>query len=199
MARWEALLPGTVALGRELVNRYGRPTRAYHNLNHLAAVLSNLDLLADEADDMVAVELAAWFHDAVYDVRAEDNEGESAALAAAVLPTYDVPADLVDEVCRLVRLTARHDPEEWDANGRVLCDADLAILASPEPAYDDYVDAVRAEYHHVTDREFRAGRAAVLRQLDALPTLFRTAYGQKHWEQPARANLARELAELEGH
>lgn len=197
MLRWESLLPGTVALGRELVNRYGRPTRSYHNLHHLADVLTNLDLLADEADDLFTVELAAWFHDAVYDVRADDNEEQSAALAAAVLPTYDVASDLVDEVVRLVRLTATHDPEEWDANGKVLCDADLAVLAGSEHDYDSYVDAVRAEYHHVSDRDFQVGRAAVLRQLDALPTLFRTSHGQKYWEQAARANLTRELATLE--
>ena len=53
-------------------------------------MLAHLDMLADEADDIDAVRLAAWFHDAVYEPGA-DNEEASAALAAAVLSEGGVP------------------------------------------------------------------------------------------------------------
>ena len=83
-----------------------------------------------------------------------------------------------------------------DGEGEVLSDADLAILAASEARYEEYAAAVRVEYSHVLDDDFRAGRAAVLRDLAAKPHLFHTAYARAHWEQPARANLARELARL---
>nr|MBA3233229.1 hypothetical protein [Propionibacteriales bacterium] len=76
------------------------------------------------------------------------------------------------------------------------CDCDLAVLASDEPRYAAYVDRVREEYGHVDDDTFRAGRAAVLRRLLALPTLFNTVEGKRRWLDLARANLRRELAAL---
>ncbi len=196
MLRWEHSFPGRSALGQELVQRYSAVVRVYHNINHLNDVLSSVDLMSAEADDTRAVELAAWFHDAVYDVRRDDNEERSAQLAETTLPAYDFDDDVIAEVARLVRLTQTHDPEPTDANGRVLCDADLAILASDENRYAAYVQSVRTEYRHVDDSSFATGRADVLRQLLALPSLFRTTYGRAHWEADARANLTSELEEL---
>ena len=54
---------------------------------------------------------------------------------------------------------------------------------------------MRREYAHVPDAAFRAGRAAVLRDLLAKPHLFHTAYAREHWEAAARANVERELAD----
>lgn len=193
MQRWERDFPGRSALGQELVRRYGSVSRSYHDARHLLEVLDAVDAMVDEASDITAVRLAAWFHDAVYDVRASDNEERSARLAESVLPAYDVEDKAVAEVARLVRLTRTHDPEPGDANGEVLCDADLAILASEPARYATYVDGVRAEYRHVDDRSFAEGRSAVLRDLLALPSLFRTVHGQATWEGRARANVLREL------
>ena len=196
MQRWERDFPGRSALGQELVRRYGSVSRSYHDARHLLEVLDAVDAMVDEASDITAVRLAAWFHDAVYDVRASDNEERSARLAESVLPAYDVEDKAVAEVARLVRLTRTHDPEPGDANGEVLCDADLAILASDPARYATYIDGVRAEYRHVDDRSFAEGRSAVLRDLLALPTLFRTVHGQAAWEARARANVLRELDHL---
>jgi len=99
-------------------------------------------------------------------------------------------------VARLVRLTATHDPAVDDRAGMVLCDADLAILAAPAERYAEYTAGVRREYAHVPDEDFRRGRAKVLRTLLDRPALFRTAFGQRHWEDPARTNVAAELAVL---
>jgi predicted metal-dependent HD superfamily phosphohydrolase len=205
-ARWRRLLPQSPAAGTDVIGRYADPARSYHNLDHLEAVLDGVALLCDRyvsgqpAGDQPAqphlVELAAWFHDAVYDVRRDDNEEKSAELAEHLLAEADTtPADIA-EVARLVRLTATHDPAAEDVNGAVLCDADLAVLSGDERSYDAYARAVRAEYGHVGDEDFRRGRAAVLRQLLALPALFRTPTGRTRWETPARRNLRAELARL---
>src|SRR6266536_2567442 len=171
MMAWRRLVPGADELGARLLERWSEPHRHYHTPDHLAAVLAVVDEYADLAGDADAVRLAAWWHDAVYDPRAEDNEERSAALAEAALPAVGVPAARV-------------------------ADADLAILAAPAAAYDRYAAAVRREYAHVPDGAFRAGRAAVLERLAALPELFRTVPPRRRWEAAARENLARELRAL---
>ena len=95
-----------------------------------------------------------------------------------------------------MRLTETHRPEADDAAGCALSDADLAILAAPPARYAAYVAAVRAEYAHLDDTTFRAGRRAVLAGLAAKPELFHTPVARARWEEAARANLTRELAEL---
>jgi predicted metal-dependent HD superfamily phosphohydrolase len=179
-----------------LLRAYGDPRRGYHDQRHLAEVLGHVATLAAEATDVDAVVLAAWFHDAVYDGTRDDEE-RSAVLAEHELAAAGVPAATVEEVARLVRMTADHRPAEQDRNGQVLSDADLAVLAAAPDRYADYVAGVRAEHPLVSDSEFRAGRAAVLRNLLAKPTLFHTATARSRWETSARANVARELDDLE--
>ncbi len=182
----------------ELLAAYAEPTRGYHDTRHLAEVLDRLDELAAAGTsyDVTSVRLAAWFHDAVYDGE-RDAEERSAAWAEDALDGL-VAADTVAEVARLVRLTETHEPDDADGNGCALSDADLAILAAPTERYAEYVAAVRAEFAHLTDDLFTAGRLAVLRSLEAKPHLFHTAYARERWEAPARANLERELAGLAG-
>jgi predicted metal-dependent HD superfamily phosphohydrolase len=178
------------ATGTSLLGRWSEPHRHYHTTEHLADMLSIVDAHEDAAADPRAVRLAAWFHDAVYDPRETDNEELSARLAEETLPRLGVDPT---EVARLVRLTSRHNPAPDDRNGALLVDADLAVLARPPAEYRLYVRAVRAEYAHVPDDAFNAGRAAVLRGLLDLPALFRVPALAARWEQPARRNLAAEL------
>ncbi|MFE0579306.1 hypothetical protein [Streptomyces sp. NPDC058874] len=179
-----------------LLSAWAEPQRRYHTTAHLAAVLAHIDILAPHAADLAAVRLAAWFHDAVYRPDRSENEERSAALAERALPELGIDAARTAEVARLVRLTVTHDPAPGDTDGEVLCDADLAVLAGSPQAYAAYAAAVRHEYGFVPDDAFRTGRADVLRQLLDLPRLFRTPHGAAHWEAPARANLAAELAAL---
>ncbi len=182
--------------GEQLLARWRAPERHYHDAEHLAEVLDGVDVLEALAADAPAVRLAAFFHDAVYEGRPGDDERRSADLAVEVLTGLGVPSGRVAAVGRLVLLTATHDPADGDADGAVLSDADLAILASPPERYRRYVAAVREEYASVPDEMFRTGRAAVLRALAAAPRLYRTAPARERWEAAARANLARELATL---
>ncbi|WP_299956035.1 metal-dependent phosphohydrolase [uncultured Modestobacter sp.] len=178
-----------------LVGAWSEPHRSYHDLAHLAAVLGIVDQLAGHATDLTAVRLAAWYHDVAYDPERDDNEEVSAARARIGLLGLVSP-DTVAEVERLVLLTAGHDPADDDPNGAVLCDADLAVLAGPPAAYAGYASAVRAEYGHLSDADFTAGRIAVLEQLLALPALFRVPAAAEQWTEPARANLTAELTLL---
>jgi predicted metal-dependent HD superfamily phosphohydrolase len=176
-----------------VVAAWTEPHRRYHDLAHLAAVLGLVGELAGAATDPDAVRLAAWYHDVVCDPQRTDNEQVSAERARAGLRGL-VDDERLAEVERLVLLTAGHDPEPADANGAVLCDADLAVLASPPDAYAAYASAVRAEYAHLSDEVFAAGRAAVLEQLLALPALYRLPAVAVQWTGRARANLTAELS-----
>lgn len=201
MAGWRTLItrcaavPDTERVGRELLTSWAGPGRGYHNVEHLQDVLTHVDELAAHAGDLVAVRLAAWYHDAVYDGDAADEEN-SALRAEAELGGLGLDAVLVAEVARLVRMTATHDPAPGDRNGETLSDADLAILAAPAERYARYAAAIRAEYAHVPDDAFRAGRGKLLRALLDKPALFRTPQAQALWEKAARRNAEREISEL---
>jgi predicted metal-dependent HD superfamily phosphohydrolase len=178
-----------------VVAAWSEPHRRYHDLAHLAAVLGLVDALSPAADDADAVRLAAWYHDVVYDPSSSENEERSAGRARAGLRGL-VDDERLAEVERLVLVTVDHDPAPDDANGAVLCDADLAVLAAPPDAYAGYASAIRAEYGHLSDADFTAGRIAVLERLLALPALYRLPENAERWTATARANLGAELALL---
>jgi predicted metal-dependent HD superfamily phosphohydrolase len=142
-----------------------------------------------------AVACAVWWHDAVYDPPASDNEERSADLARWQLTELGARSDLVEETVRLVGLTAGHDPAEEDAAGTLLSDADLAILAAGPERYRRYVVGVREEYGHVDDEAWRSGRASVLRGLLS-GGIYRSPTART-WEPRARDNVLAELATLE--
>jgi predicted metal-dependent HD superfamily phosphohydrolase len=203
--RWCQALPADCgsaaaqAAGAELVARWSEPARRYHTVDHLTFMLTVLDEAAAFADDIHAVRLATWFHDAVYDPHVAAptaNERASADLAAAMLPPLAVPSAQVDEVVRLVLLTADHRVEPDDRNGALLADADLAILAVDDEHYTAYAVAVRAEYAFVPDDAFAAGRSAVLAKLLALDPLYYLAPHREAWQARARANVTAELTTL---
>ncbi|PGH41348.1 metal-dependent phosphohydrolase [Micromonospora sp. WMMA1996] len=189
---------GVDRAGARLLAGWREPHRRYHTVDHLRAVLDVVDAYADSARRPDLVRLAAWCHDVVHDPRAggDTNERASAELGDTLLTAAGLPAAAVTEVRRLVLLTAGHAVGPDDPDGALLCDADLAVLAAPPDGYDRYAAAIRREYAHVPEPDFRAGRAAVLRHLLGLPALYRLPEPHARWEDAARANLSRELARL---
>jgi predicted metal-dependent HD superfamily phosphohydrolase len=196
----------TEAIGRDarcmaafddVVGRHREPHRRYHGVRHVVWVVRHVhELVVDVAvHDAPAVAAAAFFHDAVYDPPANDNEFESAALAERVLAELGWDARRCRAVGDLVRATAGHEPD-GDPDRSVLIDADLAVLGSEPAAYQAYATGVRVEYAHLDDDAWRQGRAEVLRRLLARQPLFATEPGRRRWEARARANLAAELAAL---
>lgn len=187
-----------VAAFVDLARRHQEPGRHYHTLRHVAEMIAALRLLI-AADPDVAGEsvppclLAAYFHDAVYDPSAADNERRSAVLAADVLAGLGCRPGVVTAVGRLVLATATHTSSSEDE--ALVNDADLRILGRSGPLYDHYARRVRLEYAWVGDQAWRTGRAAVLRALLAGP-LYATGWATRTWEPTARANLRRELAAL---
>jgi predicted metal-dependent HD superfamily phosphohydrolase len=176
----------------ELVAGYTAPGRHYHNLSHIEdclAALARMDIFS-AAEREILVQ-AIWWHDVVYDATRTDNEELSARLAEA-----HVRADISEEVGRLIRLTRTHQVQPDDRLGAILISIDLSILGAEPSRYDAYAAAIRQEFIHVPDPDYRAGRARVLSQFAARPVIFPDAGFAATFDRQARENLARELASL---
>ncbi len=184
--------------GRDLLDRWAEPHRCYHTTQHLREMLGALDLVSAGAEVPVAVRCGAYWHDAVYEPTAPDNEQRSAALAGAALSRLGLAPQVIRDVTRLILLTTSHAPAPDDMPGALLCDADLAVLAATAERYTAYAAGVRAEYAHLSDEAFRRGRVAVLAALLDRPQLFNTVEGHRRWESAARDNLHAELDRLSG-
>lgn len=180
-----------------LVALYSEPHRHYHNLEHIAEVLKVIGKLGDLASDAGALYLAAWYHDAVYDSRASDNEERSADLARAEFEPLGLPRDALDRVAAMIRATAHTEASDIDRDTAVLLDADLAILGADEKRYRRYSEAIRREYDWVEEHRYRAGRVRVLTSFLKRERLYRTDRMFAVGEEPARKNIQLEIETLQ--
>lgn len=195
---WTALGAQSVngGLFNQLVRAHGEPHRHYHTLQHLRECLAYAEAAASLARRPEEVALALWFHDAVYDPRRDDNEARSADWARASVLAAGCETAVADRVQALVLATATHEAAGDDPDTHLLLDIDLAILGAAPERFDQYEQQVRAEYAHVPDPDFRAGRARLLAGLQARPRLYATPAFHDALEARARSNLARSLAAL---
>ncbi len=186
---------------QRISSHYSEPTRAYHNLDHIAACLTWFDKFKQHAVDALSLELAIWFHDVIYKTQpaaspgdndaAKDNEQLSAEFAAECLgPQYHT-----QQITSLI-LATRHGEVELAEDAALICDIDLTILAASEEAYAAYQQQIRQEYSWVPADAYREGRGKVLQSFLQRERIFRTTH-MSHLEEPARANLQREIAELQ--
>lgn len=199
--RWRTFWAAAGAAGdpepewRSLSARYAEPHRAYHTLRHIAHCLEELDPARALAADPVAVEMALWYHDAVYDPRAKDNEDRSAELAQAAAAAMGLLPASGARVAGLIRVSVHREPAP-DPDARLFADIDLAILGQPEAAFDEYERQVRAEYAGVAEPAFRAGRSAILRSFLDRPSIYGTEFFRSKYEAAARRNLSRSIARM---
>jgi predicted metal-dependent HD superfamily phosphohydrolase len=202
-ASWTGLLTSLGATAEEgrltfadLARRYAAGGRCYHTLDHIAAVLTTVASLRGGSPSGPALLLAVWFHDVIYDTRANDNEEKSAAHARKVLQPLRIPEPILAETTRLILLTKTHRTAPEDSDGAVLLDADLAVLGADQPAYDRYARAIRQEYVWVPEEDYRKGRSRVLSSFLERAQIYRTEEMYRRAEDQARRNLRRELEAL---
>ncbi|MDQ2756217.1 MAG: hypothetical protein M3Y71_06575 [Actinomycetota bacterium] len=188
------------AVGDDLLSRWAEPQRRYHTATHLAEVFRALEELAAAGevgpDDERLARVAAWWHDAVYDPAAADNEERSALLAHDALTSLGLGPDVVATVVVLVRMTADHTVKEPTRPTRALHDADLWILTAPPERYTAYSAQVREEYAAVPDDAFAAARSVILTDLVERDRLYLTDHAHRAWTTSARTNVRAEVARL---
>lgn len=183
----------------DLARRYAEPHRRYHGWNHLRHCIGQFDRVRALAEDPGAVEIALWFHDAVYVPGAQQNERRSAELfrSAACGQFLDT---FVDRVCAFTLLT-RHAEAPREPDGRLVVDIDLSSLALGWEAFQRDSANIRDEQRAVPDSEFYPAQARFLNSLLNRPRIFHSEFFHDRYEQTARRNIARLLAELceQGH
>ena len=168
--------------------------RHYHTLSHLEACLREFDSTRDLAVRPAEVELALWFHDAIYRSWRRDNEAQSAMLAAQTLRAS--PTDAVRRISQMILATTHRDTD-FAGDTALVVDIDLAILGTPPEIYAQFERAVRREYWWVPRARYVAGRRMILTSLLERPAIYQHDRFYEKYEQPARANIAAAVQQLE--
>ncbi len=209
--RWLALMEAWgFGSGEEvyesLVTAYSQKHRHYHDGEHVEACLGWLDhvlTLSDaESSDPKStvekpeeVELAIWFHDAVYNPFASDNERKSADWAMEFLTAQGAGEAAMARVDGLIMATLHNAPPAT-RDESILIDIDLAVLGSDPATYAAFEKAVRKEYRFVPFFLYRKKRSEILQGFLERPVIYRHELLRAAWEQQARKNLAAAIADL---
>ena len=192
------MVPDT--LMRSLKARYDEPQRHYHTWAHIQALLAHFELIKDQLFDPVAVLFALYWHDAIYDPQAPDNEEKSAELLRA--ETADlIDADTLEAAAQIIRATKSHQvphglSDSRESDLKLFLDMDLSILATPPDVFAQYDADIRAEYSFVPIDAYKSGRSAVLSGFLERERLYFSDHFYDRWEQLARRNLQSSIADL---
>ena len=175
-----------------LLARYAESHRYYHTAQHIGGCLAHFDGARALCEHPAEVELALWFHDAIYQPRAKDNELQSAHWAQRVMTDAGVGSDACQRVHALI-MTTCHDALPQSPDEQVLVDIDLSILGADAARFDEYESQVRAEYGWVPQFLFNRERKKILQGFLAREPLYTTAHFREQLEKKARDNLARSI------
>ncbi|GIC76542.1 hypothetical protein FMO003_19860 [Moritella sp. F3] len=182
---WSRLLP-----------HYQETHRYYHDLHHIDACFIWFDQVQATLDNPLAVALAIWFHDIIYDVRRSDNEEKSAQYAVTALTNLAVSTALVQQVYELILLTRHPSKPSHVLTGLVsehdqalFLDIDLSVLGQCDAIYANYEKAIRAEYQHIPLWLYKLGRKRLLRQFLRQSSIYYSDYFNEKFELQARVNI----------
>ena len=184
-------------LWQDIAMRYSETQRAYHSLQHIEQLFTQFEQIKHHLNEPHIIALALFYHDVIYEPTRSDNELKSAEYAVEALRPY-LSAAQCQYIYELIMMTANHRLAEC-SNARknfdaaYLLDMDLSILGACWLEYEQYSQAVRQEYAHVSNADYRVGRRAVLKGLLAHPTLYLTDYYSTRLETQARQNIKREI------
>jgi predicted metal-dependent HD superfamily phosphohydrolase len=179
-----------------LLKRYSEKHRFYHNLSHVDALLFLATDFRENFSEYDCVKLAIWFHDAIYEPQRNDNELESARLAAQHLSHFGLPENKIQKVEKMILATARHDASELDFDGRLFLDLDLSILGANAEIYKKYAQAIRREYSFVPQNLYSEGRKKILGNFLRREFIYLTGEMRFRFEAAARVNIENEIKEL---
>ena len=196
-----AIKPAKVnALWQYIAVRYNETQRAYHSLQHIQQLFVQFEQIKHHLNEPHIIALALYYHDVIYDPRRSDNELKSAEYMVEALKGY-LSAEQCQHIYALIMMTATHELHECldtdtVSDAAYFLDMDLSILGTPWSEYQVYAQAVRQEYRHIANEDYRTGRIAVLQKLFAHPVLYLTAYYHNQFEVQARDNIKREISLL---
>ena len=184
------------ALWQDIDMRYNESQRAYHSLQHIQQLFTQFEQIKHHLNKPHIIALALFYHDVIYAPTRSDNELKSAEYAVKSLNSY-LSAEQCQYIYALIMMTANHKLSECsnsqnNFDAAYLLDMDLSILGASWSEYQQYAQAVRQEYTHISKVDYRVGRVEVLKGLLAHPTLYLTDYYGR-LEKQARENIKREI------
>jgi predicted metal-dependent HD superfamily phosphohydrolase len=163
----------------------------YHSPDHTRFVVQAVETIGKETGleehEMNIARMAAWFHDVGYVYSQDDHESESIRLAESFLNDKNIDDQDIHDVVSCIEATRVPQSPKSDA-ARVLCDADMMHLASPD--YYAHIDRMRKE------RKYLENRKISKQEFDQVSmTFFRvheyfTEYGQNILQQGKDKNFA---------
>ncbi|MGH1440343.1 MAG: HD domain-containing protein [Cellvibrionaceae bacterium] len=198
--RWLSLmqamkLDASLPCYESLLSAYSEAHRHYHTCSHISAMLRHFDQSITECKYPNEVELAIWFHDAVYKPFSSSNELDSAKWAKEFLYSANYKEDGIERVHQLIMATL-HNGEAFTDDAKLLVDIDLSILGVPETTYDEFEKNIRKEYHLVPAIIYRQKRKQLLSSFLERQFIYNTVRYQEQYETQARENLERAMHKL---
>jgi predicted metal-dependent HD superfamily phosphohydrolase len=179
----------------DLIARYSEHHRKYHTVRHLDECFEKLAEIRSEAEHPAEVEVAIWFHDAIYDTRSTQNEPKSAELAVSKVRAAGGSPECEKRISELIMAT-RHAGAQGGADAKVLVDVDLAILGESPERFNEFEQQVREEYSWVPGFIFKEKRRKILSGFLARPAIFNTELFRERYERQARENIQRSITGL---
>jgi predicted metal-dependent HD superfamily phosphohydrolase len=176
---------------QQLIAYYAGFERAYHNLQHLSECLTWCHQVAPLIQQPMQIELALWFHDAIYDPQAANNELQSALWAKDFLASVNIDESLIKMINDLIMATQHHQAD--NIQQQWLLDIDLAILGSPSARFEQYQQQIRQEYAFVGESIYQQKRRQVLQSFYDRPRIYQTDFFFKQLERQAKLNLKQAL------
>ena len=179
----------------DLLAQYSEAHRAYHTISHIEHSLNELALARYLAINPDEVEFALWYHDAIYNTRAKDNEELSASLALDVITGAKLHKNFGELVANLI-IATKHVIVTDDSDTNLLVDIDLSIFGQPNDVFDEYEKQIRKEYEWVTEDAFIEGRRTIMKAFLERSSIYSTQYFQDRYEKQAELNVSRSVKNL---
>ena len=176
-----------------LINAYSKLSRYYHNLEHIQQIFRAIEEIKELVVCFPVISLSAWFHDYVYNPQGQNNEEESAINAERMLNKLNIPSNIIFIVKQIILSTKKHQPLLDSIDNLIFLDADLSMLGASSEKYRQYAQAIRQEYHWLSNLDYQQGRKKVLTNFLARNRIYYTDYFYHKLESTARRNLKAEI------
>jgi len=196
--RWENLIyrftnaEDALKYGQIVIDRYNEPHRFYHNIKHLIHVLEQFDFAVEHIgvsqNTAAIIEMAIWYHDAVYNPDKNDNEFQSAELFAEHAQAMDINVNIINDVKRIILVTENHHLAS-SLDEEIMSDCDLSPLGFTKEGFDKSDKDIRKEYPNTPAIE----RKKALEKFLKHNGIFKTTIFKKAYESQALENIKEKI------
>lgn len=177
-------------LWNNLIHMYDRPSRYYHNHQHIYNMLYNLAYIKPYIKDMETIIMSIFYHDIVYKPLSNNNEKDSAKYMKSELSKIKFPN--INKCYEQILATKYHLIND-DSDINYLIDLDLMCLGLNKEDFNMITTLIRNEYKMLSDIKFLTGRKHFIEKMLNRNSIFLTEHYKELLEKQAVDNLEAEL------